>query len=91
MAGTGAGGGRQQRQAIHIGDAVEIVEKANQRTGKRTTGIVAEILTSSATHPHGIKVRLRSGAVGRVQTVLSPGTGSAPEDPKKRLQSDDTR
>jgi uncharacterized repeat protein (TIGR03833 family) len=67
--------------SIHIGDVVEIVEKANQRSGKRTKGIVAEILTSSATHPHGIKVRLRSGPVGRVQKIIGPEdrAGAPPE------------
>ena len=78
---AGAGGGRQ-RQNIRIGDTVEIVEKANQRTGKRTTGVVTEILTSSASHPHGIKVRLRSGAVGRVQNILPTGKSSETEERK---------
>jgi uncharacterized repeat protein (TIGR03833 family) len=63
-------GDGRQRRAIRAGDAVEIVEKQNQRSGKRTNGVVAEILTSSPFHPHGIKVRLRSGTVGRVQTIL---------------------
>ena len=83
MVRVGAGGGRQ-RQAIHIGDTVEIVEKAHQRSGKRTTGIVAEILTASATHPHGIKVRLKSGAVGRVQAVLGAECNPGQQDPQKR-------
>ncbi len=47
-----------------------IVLKEDQRTGKRTEGVVRDILTKSATHPHGIKVRLESGLVGRVQEVL---------------------
>jgi uncharacterized repeat protein (TIGR03833 family) len=49
---------------------VRIVLKQDQPTGKLTEGIVKDILTSSATHPHGIKVRLMSGAVGRVQEVV---------------------
>jgi uncharacterized repeat protein (TIGR03833 family) len=48
---------------------VEIVEKHNQRSGARTIGIVARILTNSATHPHGIKVMLSDGRVGRVQAI----------------------
>lgn len=49
---------------------VMIVEKHNQRTGELTEGYVAQILTSSPTHPHGIKVRLETGEVGRVQEIL---------------------
>ncbi len=48
---------------------VEIVLKEDQRTGKLTRGIVAELLTSSSFHPHGIKVRLEDGRVGRVQKI----------------------
>ena len=61
----------QNRAAIQIGARVSIVLKADQRTGKRTEGIVAKILTNSAFHPHGIKVMLTDGQVGRVQEVLS--------------------
>jgi uncharacterized repeat protein (TIGR03833 family) len=50
---------------------VAIVQKQDQRTGKQTIGIVKDILTSSPTHPHGIKVRLASGQIGRVQQILS--------------------
>ena len=57
----------QNRKDIAEGLEVDIIRKEDQRTGKLTRGIVQEILTSSATHPHGIKVRLQSGAVGRVQ------------------------
>jgi len=60
----------QNRDDIKIGSKVEIVLKADQRTGKLTSGIVAEILTSSNFHPHGIKVRLEDGQVGRVQNIL---------------------
>lgn len=60
------GDGRQRRN-ISPGDAVRIVLKKDQRTGKLTEGIVKDILTNSPTHPHGIKVRLADGQVGRVQ------------------------
>ena len=62
-----------RRQDIRPGLTVEIVLKQYQRTGKRTRGIVREILTPSPTHPHGIKVRLTSGAVGRVKAILPAG------------------
>lgn len=58
------------RAAICPGMTVDIVLKKDQRTGKRTRGVVQEILTRSATHPHGIKVRLRDGQVGRVQAII---------------------
>lgn len=61
---------RQSREDIFEGLEVDIVQKQDQRTGKLTRGIVQEILTSSATHPHGIKVRLQGGAVGRVQNII---------------------
>jgi len=57
----------RQRRNISPGDAVRIVLKKDQRTGKLTEGIVKDILTNSSTHPHGIKVRLADGQVGRVQ------------------------
>ena len=60
----------QNRKDIKPGLKVEIVMKQDQRTGKRTTGVVKDILTNSASHPHGIKVRLESGEVGRVQEVI---------------------
>lgn len=50
---------------------VAIVLKQDQRSGRRTEGIVKDILTSSPSHPHGIKVRLEDGQVGRVQEILS--------------------
>ena len=59
-----------RRQDIRPGLTVEIVLKQDQATGKRTRGIVQEILTPSPTHPHGIKVRLTSGAVGRVKAIV---------------------
>lgn len=60
----------QQRANIRVGQRVSIVLKADQRTGQRTEGVVRDILTSSAFHPHGIKVRLQDGQVGRVQETL---------------------
>jgi uncharacterized repeat protein (TIGR03833 family) len=60
----------QNRKDIHPGQEVDVVLKNDQRTGKRTRGIVKELLTSSSHHPHGIKVRLESGQVGRVQEIL---------------------
>lgn len=60
----------QNRQDIRPGLEVEIVQKQDQRTGRRTRGIVKEILTSSVHHPHGIKVRLETGEVGRVQAII---------------------
>lgn len=60
-----------QRADIKPGIEVNIVLKQDQRSGKLTTGIVKDILTKSATHPHGIKVRLQSGEVGRVKDILS--------------------
>ena len=59
----------QNRKDIRPGLAVAIVLKADQRTGKLTRGIVKDILTNSAFHPHGIKVRLTTGQVGRVQVI----------------------
>jgi len=58
-----------QRIQIKPGIRVTIVLKQNQRSGKLTEGIVKDILTSSPTHPHGIKVRLIDGKVGRVQSL----------------------
>lgn len=59
-----------RRQDIRPGLEVEIVLKQDQASGRRTRGIVREILTPSPSHPHGIKVRLTSGAVGRVKAIL---------------------
>ncbi len=60
----------RERKNIQSGKRVAIVLKADQRTGKLTEGIVRDILTNSPTHPHGIKVRLMSGEVGRVKEVF---------------------
>ena len=60
----------QNRKNIKPGTTVDIVLKQDQRTGKRTRGIVKDILTKSPNHPHGIKVRLETGEVGRVQEII---------------------
>jgi len=60
----------QRREDVKIGSEVEIALKADQRTETLTRGIVAEILTSSSFHPHGIKVRLKDGQVGRVKNII---------------------
>jgi len=59
----------QNRKDIKPGLSVSIVLKKDQRTGKLTQGIVKDILTKSPTHPHGIKVRLEDGQVGRVKKI----------------------
>jgi len=61
----------KNRADIRPGLRVAIVLKQDQRTGKRTIGIVKDLLTNSKFHPHGIKVRLTDGQVGRVQEILS--------------------
>jgi uncharacterized repeat protein (TIGR03833 family) len=58
------------RRDISPGMTVDIVLKQDQPTGKRTRGVVAAILTNSPQHPHGIKVRLKTGQVGRVQEII---------------------
>ncbi|MBM2818895.1 MAG: hypothetical protein HW410_577 [Nitrosarchaeum sp.] len=58
------------RDEIKIGVSVSIVQKQDQRTGNLTRGIVKRILTSSNHHPHGIKVELDEGQIGRVQNIL---------------------
>ena len=60
----------QNRDNIKIGSKVLVVQKQDQRNGKLTEGVVSKILTNSKTHPHGIKVMLKSGIVGRVQEIL---------------------
>ncbi|OQY45711.1 MAG: hypothetical protein B6240_08400 [Desulfobacteraceae bacterium 4572_87] len=60
----------QKRKDIKPGSKVSIVQKADQRSGKRTVGIVKDILTRSPTHPHGIKVRIEDGRVGRVKEII---------------------
>jgi uncharacterized repeat protein (TIGR03833 family) len=60
----------QQRSQIKSGIRVKIVLKQHQLSGILTEGIVKDILTNSSTHPHGIKVRLTDGKVGRVQSIM---------------------
>jgi len=60
----------QNRSEIAAGARVKVVQKQDQRTGALTEGIVRDILTRSAHHPHGIKVLLESGIVGRVKDIL---------------------
>ena len=60
----------KNRKDVKIGSEVYIVLKKDQRTGKRTKGIVKDLLTRSSFHPHGIKVRLEDGRVGRVQEII---------------------
>ena len=60
------------RKNIQIGAEVEVVQKHHQRTGELTHGFVKKILTHSPNHPHGIKVMLESGIVGRVKMVTEP-------------------
>lgn len=61
------------RKDIKPGLSVDIVLKQDQRTGRLTRGVVKDVLTKSAHHPHGIKVRLETGEVGRVREVLGEG------------------
>jgi uncharacterized repeat protein (TIGR03833 family) len=61
-----------KRNQIQPGMQVLIVEKHNQRSGLLTEGVVARILTKSPAHPHGIKVKLEDGKVGRVQRIVDP-------------------
>jgi len=58
------------RKNIRPGDLVKIVQKQDQRTGELTEGIVKNILTKSPQHPHGIKVRLENGLIGRVKEIV---------------------
>ena len=60
----------QDRSDIRPGSRVRVVRKEDQGTGSLTEGIVRDLLTKSRTHPHGIKVRLESGIVGRVKEIL---------------------
>ena len=60
----------RKRSDIKPGDQVQVVQKHDQRSGRLTDGTVHTILTRSATHPHGIKVRLESGIVGRVKVII---------------------
>lgn len=64
----------QNRADVSIGATFRVVQKADQRTGKLTDGTVMRILTNSSFHPHGIKVMLTDGQVGRIQEIVPPGT-----------------
>jgi uncharacterized repeat protein (TIGR03833 family) len=68
--------GGTQRSDIKPGLEVDIVLKQDQRTGRLTRGIVKELLTRSGTHPHGIKVRLTDGQVGRVKNIIGASPAS---------------
>ena len=63
------------RSHIKPGAHVKVVQKQDQRTGRLTEGVVRDILTRSRNHPHGIKVRLTDGIVGRVKEILRGGEG----------------
>jgi uncharacterized repeat protein (TIGR03833 family) len=67
----------KHRKDIRPGLRVNITQKQDQRSGRRTGGIVKDILTKSASHPHGIKVRLETGEVGRVQEIVGSGHEAA--------------
>ena len=69
MAGNG-----KMRSDVKPGLEVDIVLKQDQRTGKLTRGVVKDLLTNSPQHPHGIKVRLTDGQVGRVKNIIPPET-----------------
>jgi uncharacterized repeat protein (TIGR03833 family) len=61
----------EKRADIKVGSRVKVVQKPHQRTGELTEGIVGKILTKSPSHPHGIKVMLEGGIVGRVKEILA--------------------
>ena len=70
----------KQRDTIKVGLTVDIIQKKDQQNGILTRGRIKEVLTGSLTHPHGIKVRLEDGRVGRVAAIVDPetdGTGTA--------------
>ena len=60
----------KQRDSLRAGVTVDVIKKEDQHSGRRTRGVISEILTSSLSHPHGIKVRLKGGVVGRVAAVI---------------------
>jgi uncharacterized repeat protein (TIGR03833 family) len=70
MADPGLNVNGNNRSAISPGMRVRVVRKEDQRTGALTEGVVRDLLTKSPQHPHGIKVRLASGVVGRVKEIL---------------------
>lgn len=67
----------RERKNIRAGLKVAVVLKQDQRTGRRTVGTVKDLLTNSKFHPHGIKVRLTDGQVGRVQEILADDAKSS--------------
>jgi uncharacterized repeat protein (TIGR03833 family) len=62
----------RERKDVRPGLTVDIVLKQDQRTGRLTRGVVKDVLTKSPHHPHGIKVRLETGEVGRVKEIIQP-------------------
>lgn len=60
-----------KREDIKLGTRVKVVQKQDQRSGNLTEGVVSKVLTNSHTHPHGIKVMLEGGIVGRVKEILN--------------------
>jgi uncharacterized repeat protein (TIGR03833 family) len=72
----GPGRKGQQRGSVRVGLTVDIIKKEDQCSGIKTRGIVEEILTNSLFHPHGIKVRLKGGQVGRVAAFVTEETGN---------------
>jgi uncharacterized repeat protein (TIGR03833 family) len=58
------------RKDMHVGLTVEIIQKKDRSTGETTVGVIKDILTKSPQHPYGIKVRLQTGEVGRVQRIF---------------------
>ena len=62
----------QNRKNVYAGITVDIILKRDQGTGKRTRGVVKDVLTNSPAHPRGIKVRLVDGQIGRVQEIIKP-------------------
>lgn len=64
----------KRRNDVQPGATVKVVEKQNQKTGQMTEGVVKKVLTSSAVHPHGIKVILEGGVVGRVIEIIKNKT-----------------
>jgi uncharacterized repeat protein (TIGR03833 family) len=69
----------QNRKDIRPGQRVNITQKQDQRTGRLTSGVVKDILTTSTFHSRGIKVRLTTGEVGRVQEIVEASHGAAGE------------
>ena len=61
----------KRKENVQPGDIVRVVEKHNQKTGKLAEGVVKDVLTPSAVHPHGIKVLLESGVVGRIKEIIN--------------------